>query len=76
VVCDTFNFPKHAIYAEGDYAIVCRGELTLHFWQCDDRSMAKMKIGLAKGKDSADKRDTQKKRDWNRQKQRLLRDLG
>jgi SsrA-binding protein len=47
--------------------------LRLYF---NDRGMAKMKIGLAKGKDSADKRDTQKKRDWNRQKQRLLRDLG
>ena len=40
------------------------------------RGMVKMKIGLAKGKAAHDKRETQKKRDWNRQKQRLLRDLG
>ena len=40
------------------------------------RGMAKMMIGLAKGKDAKDKRATQKNRDWNRQKQRLMRDLG
>jgi len=29
-------------------------------------------IALAKGKNVRDKRDTQKKRDWQREKQRLL----
>lgn len=38
------------------------------------RGKVKLKIGLAKGKKSHDKRETQAKRDWNRQKQRLLKD--
>ncbi len=38
----------------------------------NDRGVAKLKIGIAKGKKLADKRDTSAKRDWNRQKQRLL----
>ena len=36
------------------------------------RGMVKLKIGVAKGKKNADKRATEAKRDWNRQKQRLL----
>ena len=40
------------------------------------RGMAKMKIGIAKGKKLHDKRETSAKRDWNRQKQRLLKDHG
>ena len=32
----------------------------------------KLEIGLAKGKQKADKRDTEKKREWTREKQRLL----
>ncbi|MEM8789354.1 MAG: SsrA-binding protein SmpB [Pseudomonadota bacterium] len=47
--------------------------LRLYF---NDRGIAKLKLGLAKGKKVADKRETEKKRDWNRQKQRLLRDHG
>ena len=38
----------------------------------NDRGMAKVLIGLGKGKKSFDKRETQKNRDWNREKQRLL----
>jgi len=37
------------------------------------RGIAKIKIGIGKGKKAHDKRETQAKRDWNRQKQRLLR---
>ena len=33
----------------------------------------KIKLGIAKGKKNVDKRATEAKRDWNRQKQRLLR---
>lgn len=33
---------------------------------------AKVKIGLAKGKKQHDKRATEKERDWNREKQRLM----
>ena len=43
--------------------------LKLYF---NDRGMAKVLIGLGKGKKSFDKRETQKNRDWNREKQRLL----
>ncbi|RED12046.1 SsrA-binding protein SmpB [Pontivivens insulae] len=39
----------------------------------NERGMAKLLLGLAKGKKVADKRDTEKKRDWQRQKARLLR---
>ncbi len=38
------------------------------------RGIAKIKLGIAKGKKNHDKRETQAKRDWSRQKQRLLKD--
>ncbi|KAA2315685.1 SsrA-binding protein SmpB [Pseudooceanicola sediminis] len=38
------------------------------------RGMAKIKIGVAKGKKNHDKRATEAKRDWGRQKQRLLKE--
>jgi SsrA-binding protein len=38
-----------------------------------DRGRAKLEIALAKGKQKFDKRATEKDRDWNRQKQRLMR---
>ncbi len=38
----------------------------------NDRGRVKLKIGVAKGKKAADKRETEAKRDWNRQKERLL----
>ena len=37
------------------------------------KGLVKLKIGIAKGKKNHDKRATEAKRDWNRQKQRLLR---
>ena len=37
------------------------------------RGMVKLKIGIAKGKKNHDKRASDAKRDWGRQKQRLLR---
>ncbi|MDP0927936.1 SsrA-binding protein SmpB [Paracoccus onubensis] len=40
------------------------------------RGLVKLKIGVAKGKKVADKRETSAKRDWNRQKQRLLKQGG
>jgi SsrA-binding protein len=36
--------------------------------------LVKARIALAQGKKSHDKRDTEKERDWNRQKQRIIRD--
>ena len=38
----------------------------------NDRGKVKILIGIAKGKKNQDKRETEAKRDWNRQKQRLL----
>jgi SsrA-binding protein len=40
------------------------------------RGIAKVQLGLAKGKKLHDKRDTMKKRDWERQKGRLMREKG
>jgi SsrA-binding protein len=42
----------------------------------NDRGRAKVEIALAKGKKLHDKRETSKKRDWDREKGRLLRDKG
>ena len=47
--------------------------LVLYF---NHRGMAKLKIGIAKGKKTSDKRDTMAKRDWQRQKARLLKEHG
>ena len=44
--------------------------LVLYF---NHRGRAKLKIGIAKGKKNVDKRATEAKRDWGRQKQRFLR---
>ena len=38
----------------------------------NERGIAKLLIGLGKGKKSFDKRETEKSRDWNREKSRLL----
>ncbi|SFE49386.1 SsrA-binding protein SmpB [Roseivivax sediminis] len=45
--------------------------LVLYF---NHRGIAKIKIAIAKGKKTVDKRETEAKRDWNRQKQRLLKE--
>ncbi len=47
--------------------------LVLYF---NHRGIAKVKIGIGKGKKAHDKRETQAKRDWSRQKQRLLKEHG
>jgi SsrA-binding protein len=47
--------------------------LRLYF---NERGIAKLQIGIAKGKKLADKRETDKKRDWQREKARLLRARG
>lgn len=39
----------------------------------NDRGRAKLLLGVAKGKKNHDKRESSKERDWNRDKQRLLR---
>ena len=47
--------------------------LKLYF---NERGIAKLELGIGQGKKVHDKRDTSKERDWNRQKQRLLRERG
>ena len=42
----------------------------------NDKGRAKLTLALGRGKKLHDKRQTEKKRDWNREKQRLLRDRG
>jgi SsrA-binding protein len=42
----------------------------------NERGIAKAEIGVAKGKKAPDKRATEAKRDWARDKARLLRDRG
>ena len=38
----------------------------------NERGIVKLKIGIAKGKKQSDKRETSAKRDWDREKSRLL----
>lgn len=40
------------------------------------KGIAKLLLGIAKGKKMQDKRETEKKRDWQRQKARLMRERG
>lgn len=47
--------------------------LRLYF---NEKGRAKLQLGLARGKKLADKRETEKKRDWAREKARLMRDRG
>ena len=47
--------------------------LRLYF---NDRGRAKLEIALARGKKLHDKRETEKKRDWGREKGRLLKERG
>ncbi len=48
------------------YALI---PLDLHY----TRGRVKVEVGLAKGKKLHDKRETEKQRDWDREKQRLMR---
>jgi SsrA-binding protein len=47
--------------------------LKLYF---NDRGYVKLLIGIAVGKKQTDKRETQKTRDWNKQKARLMKERG
>jgi SsrA-binding protein len=42
----------------------------------NEKGRAKCEIGLAKGKKKGDKRETEKARDWQRDKARLMRERG
>ncbi|MEN8236867.1 MAG: SsrA-binding protein SmpB [Pseudomonadota bacterium] len=45
--------------------------LSIYF---NDKGKAKLELGIAKGKRKYEKRETEKARDWQRQKQRLMKD--
>ena len=60
---------SQAIDREGRTAV----PLKLYF---NPRGIAKIEIGVAKGRKTVDKRHAVKERDWNRDKQRLLKDRG
>ena len=42
----------------------------------NDRGIAKLQIALARGRKAHDKRQVSKKRDWDREKARIMRDKG
>jgi SsrA-binding protein len=42
----------------------------------NSRGIVKLRIALAKGKNVVDKRETEKERDWNRDKSRILKDFN
>lgn len=58
-----------AIQREGMTAV----PLTIYF---SDRGIAKVELGLAKGRRKYEKRELEKQRDWQRQKARLMREKG
>ncbi|MEP3671059.1 MAG: SsrA-binding protein, partial [Roseibium sp.] len=47
--------------------------LKLYF---NDKGRAKMELALARGKKLHDKRETEKKRDWQREKSRLMKNMS
>lgn len=47
--------------------------LSIYF---NERGIAKLKLGLARGKKKADKREAAKQRDWQREKSRILKAQG
>jgi SsrA-binding protein len=47
--------------------------LKLYF---NKKGIAKLLVGTAKGKKMADKRETEKQRDWAREKSRLMKNNG
>ena len=47
--------------------------LSLYF---NERGIAKVQLGLARGKRKVDKRESEKRRDWQHQKARLMRERG
>lgn len=47
--------------------------LSIYF---NKRGIAKVELGIASGKKQHDKRETEKKRDWQREKSRIMREKG
>lgn len=55
---------------ESGYTLV---PMTLYF---NNQGLAKLKIGLGRGKRKIDKRETEKEREWKRRKDQLMREKG
>ena len=55
---------------EAGYTLV---PLSIYF---NGKGMAKLRLGLAKGKNKVDKRESEKQKEWNRRKHQLLREKG
>ena len=74
---DPVRTRKLLLHSEEIYRLIGKVEragftlvpLDMHFV----RGRIKLEIGLAKGKKQHDKRETEKEKDWQREKQRLLR---
>lgn len=58
-----------AIQREGATAV----PLDIHF---NDRGLAKVTLGIARGRRKFEKREVEKKRDWQREQARVMRDKG
>ena len=74
--------PRKLLVSKKDLARLSQGveragntivPLKLYF---NARGMAKLLIGLGKGKKSFDKRETERNRDWNRDKSRIMKEGG
>ena len=59
---------KHAPIQRDGFTLV---PMKIYF---NERGIAKLQLGLGRGKKKYDKRQVEKERDWNRQKTRLLRE--
>ena len=79
VTAHAYPFGTRADYDERVAAIAVEREgmtlvaLKMYF---NERGRAKVEVAVAKGKKLHDKRETDKKRDWNREKSRLMRVKG
>ena len=60
---------SHAVAREGMTMV----PLSIFF---DERGRAKLKLAIAEGKKNHDKREASAKRDWDRQRARIMRDKG
>ena len=58
------------------FGLIKKGGITLVplFLYSNEKGIAKLDLGIAKGKRKEDKRETIKQRDWNRQKSKILKD--
>ncbi|WP_111494343.1 MULTISPECIES: SsrA-binding protein SmpB [Marinobacter] len=80
VICDPIRTRKLLLHAKEIAKLIGVTQQQGHtciplalYWK---KNMVKCEIALVKGKKQYDKRQTEKERDWNRQKQRILREVN